>query len=680
MTLPGLRDWIFSAKTFVSAMLALYIAFSLGLDRPYWAMVTTYIVSQPLSGAMRSKAVFRFIGTLLGAAAAVALVPNLVSAPALLVAAAALWTGTCLFFALLDRTPRSYVFLLAGYTAAIIGFPSVNTPLDIFQTALVRLEETVLAIICSTVIGTVILPRPVGPVIIARLDAWFAVARDWIFAVLAGRRDEETARAARRAMAGASVEVGMLVTHLAYDSSLLQVATRPVSVLQRRMMLLLPVIAGIGDRLALLRGAGALTAQTRELLDQFANWLRSGGDASEQETARMQDAIARATPGVTKDADWSTIVSASLMGRLAELADIAHDVRALHRQVLTGSARLPALRLARGLGPDATRYHDYGMALLSAFAAMVAIGLVCGFWIATAWPDGASAALFAAVLCSFFAAQDDPVPAILSFSYCTAIAIIIVAVYLFAILPMVNSFEMLVLALAPTFLILGVLIARPATFIVGLATAANASALLALTDTYHAAFADYVNTALASLSGMAAAATVTAIMRSVGAAWSTRRLQRAGWRDIARAASRWGTIERPALAALMLDQLADLTMRLAASDLHADLVFRDALRDLRIGLNVLELEHESPDLLPQARASLQAMLDGIDEYYRKRAPESPDATLCAHIDEAIAAVIAAPSRLLAPVLMHLVGIRYGLFPDAEHYRAAVPATALEGSR
>ncbi|MDT9170989.1 FUSC family protein, partial [Escherichia coli] len=75
---------LFSANSFAAAMLALFIGFSLGLPRPYWAMTTAYIVSQPLSGAVRSKAVYRVAGTLLGAAAAVALVPNLVNSPLLL--------------------------------------------------------------------------------------------------------------------------------------------------------------------------------------------------------------------------------------------------------------------------------------------------------------------------------------------------------------------------------------------------------------------------------------------------------------------------------------------------------------------------------------------------------------------------------------------------------------------
>ena len=50
------------------------------------------------------------------------------------------------------------------------------------------------------------------------------------------------------------------------------------------------------------------------------------------------------------------------------------------------------------------------MALHAALAAILAIGLISAFWIATAWPEGAGATSLAAIACAFFAAQDDPVP------------------------------------------------------------------------------------------------------------------------------------------------------------------------------------------------------------------------------------------------------------------------------
>jgi uncharacterized membrane protein YccC len=87
-------DIIFSVKTFIAGMMALLIGFAMDLPRPYWALATVYIASQPLAGATRSKALFRVIGTLVGASASVVLVPNLVNSPELLSLAIALWVGS----------------------------------------------------------------------------------------------------------------------------------------------------------------------------------------------------------------------------------------------------------------------------------------------------------------------------------------------------------------------------------------------------------------------------------------------------------------------------------------------------------------------------------------------------------------------------------------------------------
>ena len=151
-------------------------------------MATVYIVAQPLIGAMRSKAIYRLIGTLMGAAATVLLVPNLVDAPELLTAALALWTGVCLYIALLDRTPRSYLFMLAGYTAVLIGFPAVTTPDAIWDIALSRVEEIGLGIICTTIVSTVVFPCELGPLLSDRILAWVGRASTWTEEVAEWRR------------------------------------------------------------------------------------------------------------------------------------------------------------------------------------------------------------------------------------------------------------------------------------------------------------------------------------------------------------------------------------------------------------------------------------------------------------------------------------------------------------
>ncbi len=168
-------------------MAALFLAFWLGLDDPYWAMASAYIVAHPFTGPMRSKSLSRIVGTLIGGTAAVVLVPNLVNAPLLLSLALSLWVGLCLYISLLDRMPRAYTFMLAGYTSGIISFPSVDAPQLIFQTTLTRVEEICLSIICTTVIGTMVFPRAIGPVLARRVSAWIKPAIDWATAALAGR-------------------------------------------------------------------------------------------------------------------------------------------------------------------------------------------------------------------------------------------------------------------------------------------------------------------------------------------------------------------------------------------------------------------------------------------------------------------------------------------------------------
>jgi uncharacterized membrane protein YccC len=118
----GVRPIIFSVNCYIATILTMFVAFSLDLKGPGWAMTTIYLTSQPLSGPMRAKAFYRAIGTFVGAAAMVAIVPNLVDAPELTTLAIMLWAALCVFVSLLDRTPRSYMFVLSGYTAALIGF------------------------------------------------------------------------------------------------------------------------------------------------------------------------------------------------------------------------------------------------------------------------------------------------------------------------------------------------------------------------------------------------------------------------------------------------------------------------------------------------------------------------------------------------------------------------------
>lgn len=119
---------LYSAKTFTAAMLAYYIALSVGLDRPSWSIITVYIVSQTSVGASLSRSVYRLTGTITGAAMTVVIVPNFVNTPIICSLVLTGWITLCLYFSQLDRTPRAYAFVLAGYTAVLLVFLRCSNP------------------------------------------------------------------------------------------------------------------------------------------------------------------------------------------------------------------------------------------------------------------------------------------------------------------------------------------------------------------------------------------------------------------------------------------------------------------------------------------------------------------------------------------------------------------------
>src|SRR6202795_369682 len=143
-----LKKLTFSLSTFVAAALVLFVSFAVSLPRPWWALLTVYVTAQPMAGAFRPKALYRLSGIAIGAAVSILLVPNLQNSPILLVLCLALWIGFCIYLAVLDRTPRAFLFQMASLSTAVISFPYVYNPSDIFTTTVSRVEEMAGAILC----------------------------------------------------------------------------------------------------------------------------------------------------------------------------------------------------------------------------------------------------------------------------------------------------------------------------------------------------------------------------------------------------------------------------------------------------------------------------------------------------------------------------------------------------
>lgn len=133
--------WLHLAKTVFAALLAMGIAMRLEMSQPRTAMTTVFVLMQPLSGMVFAKSFYRVLGTVAGLVAALALGGLFAQQPELYMAGITLWIGTCIALAVRNRHFRWYGFVLAGYTAALIGLPAVMTPQTLFQSALTRAAE-----------------------------------------------------------------------------------------------------------------------------------------------------------------------------------------------------------------------------------------------------------------------------------------------------------------------------------------------------------------------------------------------------------------------------------------------------------------------------------------------------------------------------------------------------------
>jgi len=671
---PG--AWLFSVNTFAAAMLALGIGFALGLPRPYWAMTTAYIVSQPLSGAVRSKALYRVLGTILGAAAAVAMVPNLANAPVLLSLALALWVGGCLTVSLLDRTPRSYLLMLAGYTAAIIGFPSVGQPGGIFEVAVSRVTEIGLGILCATVVHSVVFPRPVGAALSLRLTEWLAEADRWALDIL-DARDPATVAGDRWRLAGAAAEIQVLATHLPFDTSRLRETTAGVRALHDQMLLLIPLLSGTYDRLTAL--ADTSDPEAREAIDATAAWIRGGAQAAGADVliARLE-ALAQARAAC----DWERLLTESLLTRLADVVSTLAAAHALLDHLAAPDAPLaPQAEAAIAQARRRPSPADLPLAALSGTAATLAILAACAAWIVGGWGDGASAAVMTAVFCCFFAAMDDPVPGIVNFGLYSLFALPLAALYMFAILPAIDGYPMLVLALAPALIPIGLFIADPKHAGSAMATIMGFSNALALQEDFTADFAGFLNSNLGQFVGLFIAIFVTAALRSMGTEAAAQRLVGRTWKAIARLARDRAAPDPADFAARLVTSLGLLTPRLALiGDEAGHGAAVEVLRDLRVGMNLAAAQDLRQRLDGAPRAAMDTVLTGVADHFAGRpAGRDPagDKALLSRIDHALD--LAARHRAVAGPrgVTGLVGLRRNLFPAAPAFVPEPPMTEVQ---
>lgn len=619
---------LFSLKCLLAASLGLYVSLRIGLNRPFWVIGTVYLVSQPLSGATLSRGLFRLLGTVGGAFATVALVPRFANAPLVLSAALAAWMALCLYLAMLDRTPRAYAFLLAGYTTSLIGFPAVMVPGDVFTIAITRVQEIAIGILAATLVHGLVLPRRVSMRVHARVAAVLDDAERWTRDMRAGASDTVLATD-RSKVAADLLELHVLSIHLPFDSA------HGVAQVQ--------ILRALHDR----------------MLDVLML------------SSAVEDSIDRLRSPQMDSTGWRNLLQAGLAAQQTEL-DLAHaDCRVLQAQLRTARSdwrrHVPARLVRHAQG--AVLHRDHRLALRSALGAFVGILLSCVLWIATGWSEGATAVSIIGTACVLFGTIEAPAPHVMRYLVGSCIGVAVGLLYGLLIFPALSDITGLIAALAPVLLLCGSFLARPPFIMAALGVVLTFPLIAGLGATSTVNIVGALNNSVALFVGTTVALCSMQLFQTADAGRNRARLERSIRRDIARHAAGQGDVTRAWLSR-MLDRIGLLAPRLqgrasAAHDLRA--LFAD-VRAAHASNQLRALDTRLHD--PRTQAFHAALIEHVAAHFRIRAhaARSVDTHLLELLDR-MRETAAASSGVEQEHLSHLLcGLRRDLLVSPHTHR------------
>ncbi len=451
-------DWLFVAKATFAVLLAGWLAMVFSLEQPGTAMMTVAIVIHPQSGMVIAKSFYRTLGTLVGCTVAFAIVGTFPQQRVSFLLAMALWIGLCAGGASLQRNFRSYGFVLAGYTAAIVALPVVNHPQNVFDSAVMRVSEVMLGIFVAGVVSDAIFPQRLGDVLREGVRGQFA---NFIVFV-------------RDSLRGALPRAELERAHLRFVREVVQIESQRSSVVFED--------AGVrlrSPRLRLLNHAFMAASTSYQSLHHLLNRLQDADHAAVRErlmslAGELADALgpAGSEPRMAAEAP---VLAQRLVDLRARLSARAIDLRTgldargdrldfdtgaelvtriageLH-DYANAYAMLASPQAARGLVEPAARFshaNDWvgaAMVVVRTTLTMLAMGM---FWLASAWPEGAGAMLIATIFSGLMASMPDPLRAIRNMLVGYALGTIAGIVCVYGVLIRMDGFMLFCAALVP---------------------------------------------------------------------------------------------------------------------------------------------------------------------------------------------------------------------------------------
>jgi uncharacterized membrane protein YccC len=137
-------------KTALAMTIAYAIALQMGWDRPYWAAFAVGMISLPAAGASLRKGVLRMSGTLVAGVAALTLIALFSQHRWWFMIVLSVYVGICTY--MMMGRKNQYFYQVCAFVCVIICFDGAGDPVNSFQTAVTRIQETGMGIMVYSLI------------------------------------------------------------------------------------------------------------------------------------------------------------------------------------------------------------------------------------------------------------------------------------------------------------------------------------------------------------------------------------------------------------------------------------------------------------------------------------------------------------------------------------------------
>ena len=593
LTQPTRSDWIFALRTVSAGLIALLVAYALKLDHPQWAMMTVFIVAQPVAGMVLAKGFYRLLGTLAGGLAAVGITSLSGSNPWLLVTLLALWIGICTLVSSLLRNPEAYGAALAGYTAMIISLPALGQPHVVVDLAIARCAEIVLGIVCAGVTSRLILPKLAADAIISRLKRSILDLAEYAGGAFSGGDPASLAALQRKLITDAQTLAEMR-TYARLEAPSFAPRAHPV---RRTIGQLLWALSAARTLHSHRAPKNAALIPMRRDLKAFVGELAATPGALDDTgpwVARL-DAIAskaREVPVLPDDAGKNDGAE-DKVGTITRLT-IAGDFAEALKQVLDGldALRSPISRKSNERSQPALVVHrDYQAAWRNAVRAALATLLVAVFWLTTKWSEAAGTVILVAVVSSLFAARPDPVQSAWGFFTGTLIALPFAFLVGQVALPALPGFGWFTLFVVPILVPAALGMANPRH--VGIATAFAINFLAFLSPHQQMIYdpGPFFAGSASILVGILIAIGVFIVVLPADPWVTVARISQAMREDLARLCLHERIPRRSAFESLAYDRINQLMPQVQRTGRRGEPILGGSIAAVTVGLEVLRLRH-----------------------------------------------------------------------------------------